>query len=196
VVLGFQASTQIELGGTIAGAQFDQLMVAGDLALNGALEITLLEGFLPDYSQQYTIIDVAAVQTGQFEGLTEGSLVGHFGQDLFITYSGGDGNDVALFTASLPGDYNGDGLVDGADLSTWQDDLGGTTALSADRDTDVDGADFLLWQRGVDSTTGNITANNVAVPEPGSILLLMWAMILLQAVRIGAYPITNNRLNA
>jgi hypothetical protein len=190
------------MGGTIAGAQFDQLMVAGDLALNGVLEITLLEGFLPVYSQQYTIIDVSGVQTGQFEGLTEGSLVGHFGQDLFITYSGGDGNDVALFTASLPGDYNGDGLVDGADLSTWQEDFGGTTALSADGDADgdvdgdVDGADFLHWQRGLSSTTGNITANNIAVPEPDSMLLLMWAVALLQAVRIGAYPITNNRLNA
>ena len=37
---------------------------------------------------------------GRFFGLNEGELVGNYGgRDLFITYSAGTGNDIALFTA-------------------------------------------------------------------------------------------------
>jgi hypothetical protein len=46
------------------------------------------------------IADVVGVLSGQFSGLGEGALVASFGgQDLFISYAAGDGNDVALFTA-------------------------------------------------------------------------------------------------
>jgi hypothetical protein len=38
---------------------------------------------------------------------------------LFITYQGGDGNDVTLF-AALPGDFNRDGTVDAADYVLWR----------------------------------------------------------------------------
>ncbi|HMO87214.1 MAG TPA: glycosyl hydrolase 53 family protein, partial [Lacipirellulaceae bacterium] len=49
-----------------------------------------------------------------------------------------------------PGDYNGDGTVDGDDLAAWTAQLWQTGAgLPADGDGNglVDGADFLLWQR-------------------------------------------------
>ena len=46
---------------------------------------------------------VGGTLTGQYDDLGEGDLVGNFGgQDLFITYGGGDGNDVALFTNAVP----------------------------------------------------------------------------------------------
>jgi hypothetical protein len=41
--------------------------------------------------------------TGQYDGLAEGALVGNFGgEDLFITYTAGSGNDVALYTIPEP----------------------------------------------------------------------------------------------
>ncbi len=41
--------------------------------------------------------------TGQYEGLAKGALVGNFGgEDLFITYTAGSGNDVALYTIPEP----------------------------------------------------------------------------------------------
>jgi arabinogalactan endo-1,4-beta-galactosidase len=64
-----------------------------------------------------------------------------------------------------PGDYNGDGIVSGADLAAWQAAFGQTGAsLAADGDGDgaVDGADFLFWQRRLsDAGSGVQTA-----PEP------------------------------
>ena len=51
----------------------------------------------------FNILRVGGTLTGQYDGLDEGSLVGNFsGQDLFITYAGGDGNDVTLFTVPEP----------------------------------------------------------------------------------------------
>ena len=52
----------------------------------------------------------------------------------------------------LPGDYNGDDLVDGSDLTAWQGSYA-TTDLpiwapgDGDGDGDSDGNDFLVWQR-------------------------------------------------
>jgi hypothetical protein len=83
--------------------------------------------------------------------------------------------------AFVPGDFNADGLVDGDDLSRWQAGYGTLTGAEnangdADGDGDVDGRDFLTWQRnlGVSSQnfTGDLTSPAVAVPEPGTLVLL------------------------
>ena len=51
----------------------------------------------------FNILRVGGTLTGQYDGLDEGSRVDNFsGQDLFITYAGGDGNDVTLFTVPEP----------------------------------------------------------------------------------------------
>ena len=51
------------------------------------------------------IRDAKAIHTisGQYDGLVEGALAGNdAGQDLFITYRVGGGNDVVLFTNAVP----------------------------------------------------------------------------------------------
>jgi hypothetical protein len=52
--------------------------------------------------------------------------------------------------ATLPGDFNLDGSVDGGDFITWQRNNGKTNAKywegDADFDGDVDGADEAIWQ--------------------------------------------------
>jgi len=90
---------EIELGGLLLG-EFDQLAIAGDATLDGLLDVQLLSGFDLELDQQFTILDIAGTLVGEFIGLGEGDLVGNFGgQNLFISYTAGDGNDVALFTA-------------------------------------------------------------------------------------------------
>ncbi len=99
VVLGSGARSFFELGGLGSGL-FDQLLVAGDLNLDGALSVELIDGFLLGANQEFLIGDVGGSLFGQFDGLGEGSLVGSFGgRDLFITYGAGNGNDIGLFTA-------------------------------------------------------------------------------------------------
>jgi hypothetical protein len=70
-------------------------------------------------------------------------------------------------------DFDQDGDVDAADLSTWKNSYGTNVAGNADADGDTDGRDFLIWQR---QYTGPGTAADVrAVPEPGVALLLGFA---------------------
>jgi autotransporter-associated beta strand protein len=91
---------EIELEGTAIG-EFDRFEVAGNLSLTGSLNVVLLNPFIPQPGDAFEIINVGSTRTGQFVGLGEGSLVGNFGgNDLFITYAGGDGNDVTLFTSA------------------------------------------------------------------------------------------------
>ncbi|MEZ6094388.1 MAG: PEP-CTERM sorting domain-containing protein [Pirellulaceae bacterium] len=96
---GETAWLDIELGGLLPG-EYDQLLISGDLNLDGFLTVSLFNGFNLNMNQQFLIADVTGTTSGIFAGLNEGDLVGNFGGlDLFISYSAGDGNDVALFTA-------------------------------------------------------------------------------------------------
>jgi hypothetical protein len=75
-------------------------------------------------------------------------------------------------------DFNLDGDVDGEDLTSWQAGYGVGTSRDqgdADGDGDVDGRDFMLWQRqfGSSINSPNLATNAVAVPEPGSVTLIM-----------------------
>ena len=91
------AQLAIELAGLSA---YDSLRVSGLATLGGMLEVALIDGFALDHAQAFEIID-AAFLAGEFLGLGEGAAVGNYGGlDLFITYRGGDGNDVFLFTAA------------------------------------------------------------------------------------------------
>jgi hypothetical protein len=72
-----------------------------------------------------------------------------------------------------PGDFNGDGNVDGDDFVIWQNNFPksseATLAMGdADGDGDVDGADFVVWQTNFPFTPGGGTS---PVPEPASIIL-------------------------
>lgn len=73
---------------------------------------------------------------------------------------------LSLSAAAIPGDFDGDRDVDGADLIRWRDGFGITDNAvpamgDADGDHDVDGADVLVWQRRLGTQPSSIV-----VPEP------------------------------
>jgi hypothetical protein len=75
----------------------------------------------------------------------------------------------------LPGDFNNDGDVTGADLSQWTLDFGDGRAADSDADGDADGADLLTWQRALGSSSVEI------VPECSAMVSTLSPIALLGA---------------
>lgn len=74
--------------------------VTGDLNLAGDLFVSLIDGHVLGFNQNYLIADVGGSLMEQFHGLGEGDLVGNFGgMDLFISYGTNGGGGISLFTA-------------------------------------------------------------------------------------------------
>ncbi len=97
----------IELGGVFDGGgdnfltEYDWLDISGDLELSGFLNVSFINDFALVDLYTFDIIRVGGSLTGQFDGLDEGAVVGNFGGvDLYITYKGGDGNDISLYNSS------------------------------------------------------------------------------------------------
>ncbi|MDP1562973.1 MAG: hypothetical protein Q8M16_16465 [Pirellulaceae bacterium] len=98
-VVGRGSHTLFELDGLNPG-QFDQFKIAGDLNIMGSLSAWLWDNFQLGSNMRFLIADIGGARFGTFQGLGEGAFVGRFsGQDLFITYSAGNGSDIALFSA-------------------------------------------------------------------------------------------------
>lgn len=79
----------IDIGGVIAGAQYDQLQVNGTVNLGAGvtnLSGSLINGFTPTPGQQFTIIQSTGALTGTF---VQGSTINIGGIDFTITYNAG-----------------------------------------------------------------------------------------------------------
>lgn len=105
----------------------------------------------------------------------------------FIRVFGGRIDIGAVETIShdfLPGDFNGDQIVDAADYSRWRDELGSPDNVTADGNGDgaVDERDYLVWKynfgtelalspplRSVDSGGGSLTSAATEVSSSTSL---------------------------
>lgn len=102
------------------------------------------------------------------EGATVDPITGDL---LFTTFGGGDRIIVVRgFVPEIPGDFDVDGDVDGADFVIWQTHFPTASGAvlqtgDADNDGDVDGADFVVWQTHFPTPNG---AGTVPVPEPAA----------------------------
>ena len=87
----------IEIEGTTACTQYDQVVVQGDINITGA-SLNITGSYAPKVSDRFIIMDNQGSNaiTGTFNGLAEGTAFNTNGMRFRITYQGGDGNDVVL----------------------------------------------------------------------------------------------------
>jgi hypothetical protein len=82
--------------------------------------------------------------------------------------------------AALPGDFNGDLMVDAADYTIWRDNLGAPTdgALmgAGDGHPGVDAGDYALWKTNFGLAAGagaTVVASAAPVPEPSTAMIFV-----------------------
>lgn len=114
--------------------------------------------------------DLTAISMG-FATNADGPIVAHI--------------DNIRLVLDLKGDFNFDGVVNGADLNVWKTaSAAGTEGGDADNDGDSDGADFMVWQRELGLTgTRAATAAAGGVPEPASLALVACGLAALGIAR-------------
>jgi hypothetical protein len=115
-----------------------------------------------------------------FSAAFAGNTAGVFVSDLVATIDG------------LPGDYNGDQIVDAADYTVWRNhlgtnfDLGGNGDEAGESEGIVDQLDYVYWKThfGQSAGAGSVVAasSTIAVPEPGTVLLIV-ALLSFLVVR-------------
>jgi hypothetical protein len=129
----------------------------------------------PSYLQ--TLIDQNASQLGlMIRGDDNGQRV-HF-----ITWEDGSPDSVPLLTINfkVPGDYDGNGIVNSADYTVWRQAFGSTNAAADGNGNGiVDAADYVLWRSSMASAASGSFADAAAVPEPLTAVQFLFAVALV-----------------
>jgi T5SS/PEP-CTERM-associated repeat protein len=159
--------TQIEIGGTTAGSQFDTLDITGRATLDGTLDVSLVDGFTPVINNAFEIIHADFGIFGGFDTLSLPPLPD--GRAWAIIYTG-LGVFLQVQSAVIPGDFNNDGVVDTADYVVW-------------RKTDGAPAGYNLWRTHFGQSTGNGAGGSLSaparVPEPPMLSLVSFAFVVM-----------------
>ncbi len=188
IVAGVGPLSRIDGALDNAGVQLiDQLSVP--LIVTGMADVDGARLLVSDVYQQQpgTLTDElvlisAATMMGSFATPAGMGTISHLGHGHFlhdVTYSA---NDVRVeIYAALPGDANGDLVVDGSDFIIWNTHKfqSGTDWLSGDFNGDglTDGVDFVIWN------ANKFTSAVVAVPEPSTSVAWLGLVFLAKLPR-------------
>jgi T5SS/PEP-CTERM-associated repeat protein len=160
------------------GDEFSRFEISSAAMLDGTLSVSLGSSYVPKAGDRFEILEANGGVTGDFSTFSPPSISG-FSFDYTLTANSVIINVDAGFVFSA--DFNGDGVVDGADLAIWRANFGlmpATPAMGdANGDGKVDGADYLIWS----TTLGPvppITPAVGAVPEPGAAGMALVAAVL------------------
>ena len=90
----------------------------------------------------------------------------------------------------LPGDYNGNGLVDAADYAVWRKTQGQGVTIGSGADGNrngmIDAGDYGVWRShfGQSASGAGAAFAATAIPEPGTLALLLIGACLFGGRRI------------
>ncbi|MEN1678386.1 MAG: autotransporter-associated beta strand repeat-containing protein [Planctomycetota bacterium] len=154
----------------VAFSSNDFVNVLGAASLDGTIDVSAAAGFSPANGTTYTLLSAS-------DGITDAGV--NFVLPDGFTAAIVDATDLVLtFDIGLPGDFNGDGIVNAADFTVWRDNLNTTFDLGGNGDESgssaglVDIADYQLWK----SSFGNADqagALGAAAPEPTAAALVL-----------------------
>lgn len=108
---------RIELGGTAPGSEHDKVMTTQRIDLAGALAVSLIGGFVPQFGQQFEILRSGggffAPVAGAFGSIALPPLpAGGTGRVLRVVY----GQDFVKLVCTCPADFTGDLVANSQDL--------------------------------------------------------------------------------
>jgi len=134
----------MELGGLSGGSQYDQLDVDGDLALDGTLQVLLIDGFAPEIGDSFDILDFASLSGPGFDAVDLPVLAGRRAWDESDLYTTGEISVIGM----LHGDTDVDWDVDDDDLNLFEAAFGAAGDWRTDFNEDgrVDLLDFALMR--------------------------------------------------
>jgi len=164
-----EADLYIQMGGSVAGTDYDQLAVSGAANLGGYLNLGVFETYTPTLGDAFTIMTYGS-RAGTFDRIFGWNF--EDGTFLSIAYNP---NDITIQMKLLyPGDANLDGQVDVGDLGILAGNYGMTSGaywelgdFNADGMVDVGDLGMLAgnYGKGVPETAG--------VPEPLTVIFLI-----------------------
>lgn len=162
-------SLVMELGGSAAGSGYDKIDVEGQLSIGGVLSVSLINGFTPAAWSSFDLLDWGSL-AGTFSSISLPALpVGQW--DTSKLYVDG------TLSVSLLGDFDHSGVVTAADYVVWRKGLG----------TIYSPSDFDVWRAhyGEGGNGSGSAIVGAAVPEPGTAMLWMMAMVFEVLRRLG-----------
>jgi len=156
----------VDIGGTAAGTQYDQVVVNGTISVSGAT-LSVNHSYSAATLDIYQLIanDASDAITGTFSSLAEGGTltVGGDGQALQASYVGGTGNDFTLTVPNQPPVVSGLG---GDSVSYTE--KGGVVLLDAGGNATVTDSDNTNFSGG--NVTVSIVTNRVSTEDVLSIV--------------------------
>lgn len=152
---------------TVDGARHTAVLINRS---GGPLDVTLAGFSTAPFEDQF---EIHTVNDAGLVTVTE-SLATHGG----LSYSlGVDSVTFVVFTETLAGDYNSDGIVDSSDYTVWRDTLGSSTDLAADGngDSEITLADYEVWRINYGSS---VSSTAFAIPEPSTLFTGVLCLLL------------------
>ena len=166
----------MEIGELNAGTSHDQLHVTGTVTLDGVLNVSLFDSFVPASGNTFKLINNEGTDT--VVGAFDNAYVTLGGQQYAITYNGGTGNDVVLIQSNQPPSANAGGpymIAEGDSLS-----------LNAAGSTDPD-HDPLTY-------SWDVNGDGVFGDASGVIPTLTWAQLQALGINDGPRTVSNLRV--
>lgn len=163
---------EVELTGTLLN-QFDRFQVTGFAQLDGSLVIDIDGAFVPALGNTFNIISAPGGVAGTFDTVDVSGVPA--GLAFHINYLP---TSVQLQVVNKPffsADFDDDGDVDKTDYLIWRNAFNLNQLGDANGDNISDASDYVLWRKqfGSHPGAGAGIGSGAAVPEPGSIAMLM-----------------------